>query len=82
VARNGAETSDQGYFKTTFADNTRKTAILNVCLFKFLSTRTTTVLEGIKVAQFSKKCASCNNGKPNPKTPNDAAKNGNDFVTE
>lgn len=46
MAWNGTETSDQGYSKTSFADNTRKTAILNVCLFKFLSPRMTTVLEG------------------------------------
>jgi hypothetical protein len=101
VAWNGTETCDQCYFKTTFADNTCKTAILHVCLFKFLSTRTTTVLEGtsrrmvscqtyasqvtdhaLKVAQFSKKCTGSNNRKSNPKTPNDATKNGDNFVTE
>jgi hypothetical protein len=36
----------------------------------------------LKVAQFSKKCAGCYNRKSNPKTPNDATKNGDDFVTE
>src|SRR6267154_3323219 len=36
----------------------------------------------LKVAQFSKKCASGNNSKSNPKTPNNATKDGNNFVTE
>jgi hypothetical protein len=36
----------------------------------------------LKVAQFSKKRASSNNRESNPKTPNNATKNGNNFVTE
>jgi hypothetical protein len=36
----------------------------------------------LKVAQFSKKRASGNNRESDPKTPNNATKNGNDFVTE
>ena len=97
---NSTETCDQGYSETTIADNTRETAILQVCLFEFLSTRTTTILEStlrgrvvsayasqatdhaLKVAQFSKKRASSNNRESNPKTPNNATKDGNDFVTK
>ncbi len=45
VTRNGTETCDQGYSKTTVADDTRKTAILHVRPFKFLSSRMTTILE-------------------------------------
>jgi len=36
----------------------------------------------LEVAQFSKKRASGNNRESNPKTPNNATKNGNNFVTE
>jgi hypothetical protein len=36
----------------------------------------------LKVAQLSKKRASSNNRESNPKTPNNATKNGNNFVTE
>jgi hypothetical protein len=42
---NGTKACDQGYSETTIADNMRETAILQVCLFEFLSTRTTTILE-------------------------------------
>ena len=103
---NGTETCDQGYSKTTIANDTREsgeTAILQVCLFEFLSTRTTTILEStyvgtvgwiasayasqatdhaLKVAQLSEKRASSNNRETNTKTPNNATKDGNNFVTE
>src|SRR6266436_3246196 len=45
VTWNSTETCDQGYSETTIADNTRETAVLQVCPFEFLSTCTTTILE-------------------------------------
>jgi hypothetical protein len=46
VAWNGTKTRDKGYLEAAFTDNPCKAAILNICLFKLFSTRTTTVLEG------------------------------------
>jgi hypothetical protein len=46
MAWDGTETSDEGYFDPTFADDTSKAAILKACLFKLLAAGVTTVLEG------------------------------------
>ena len=52
------KTCDQGYSETTIADNTRETAILQVCPFEFLSTRTTTILESTSRVHRRMDCVS------------------------
>jgi hypothetical protein len=54
MAWDGTKTCDECYSEPAFADDMRETAILEVCLFKFLATGTTTVLEGASRADMGR----------------------------